>query len=305
MILNSIWYQSICIFIFGLIVGSFLNVLINRTIAGESIISPASKCPKCQSKLLWWHNIPILSYFILKGKCYFCHSPISIQYPIVEILNAGLYVLLWQKFNNVGMWILACAFVSLFLTLSVMDIKLKKISVKIASLLILVSLLFNYNNILSSILAGVAVLAFIFISKKIIDKVFQQEVLGEGDIYLLVAVACFVGIKMTPIVILLAFIIQALVCAPEIFKCIIDEKKYVVGFSFIWFAHMYALLILDKFAFINLKTHEKIVIFVNLLASLYIVCKFLFLRIKNLKIVTTAPFAPSIFISSLIYLFLT
>ena len=86
------------IFIVGLVTGSFLNVVILRTVSEESIVFPGSKCPKCQTPLKWYHNIPILSYIFLKGKCAFCHEKISIQYPIVELLTGIIYVWMFVKF---------------------------------------------------------------------------------------------------------------------------------------------------------------------------------------------------------------
>ena len=86
------------IFITGLVIGSFLNVVILRTVSGESIVFPSSKCPKCQTPLKWYHNIPVLSYLFLRGKCAFCHEHISIQYPIVELLTGLLFVGLSLRF---------------------------------------------------------------------------------------------------------------------------------------------------------------------------------------------------------------
>ncbi len=88
------------ILITGLVVGSFLNVVILRTVSGESIVFPGSKCPKCQTPLKWYHNIPVLSYICLRGKCAFCKTHISIQYPIVELLTGLLFVGLFIKFCN-------------------------------------------------------------------------------------------------------------------------------------------------------------------------------------------------------------
>lgn len=86
------------IFVIGLCIGSFLNVVILRTVSEESIVFPASKCPKCQTPLKWFHNIPVLSYILLKGKCAFCKEHISIQYPIVEMVTALLFVGLFLRF---------------------------------------------------------------------------------------------------------------------------------------------------------------------------------------------------------------
>ncbi len=86
------------IFIIGLIIGSFLNVVILRTVSGESIVFPGSKCPKCQTPLKWYHNIPVLSYLFLRGKCGFCKEHISVQYPIVELITGCIFVGLFLRF---------------------------------------------------------------------------------------------------------------------------------------------------------------------------------------------------------------
>ena len=87
------------IFIIGLCIGSFLNVVILRGLSEESIVYPPSKCPKCQSPLKWWHNIPILSFILLKGKGGFCHEKISIQYPIIEFITGYLFLSAFLKFG--------------------------------------------------------------------------------------------------------------------------------------------------------------------------------------------------------------
>ncbi len=74
--------------VFGLIIGSFLNVCIYRIPLGKSVVFPASGCPHCSQSIRFYDNIPVLSYFLLRGKCRFCKEPISIQYPIVELLTA-------------------------------------------------------------------------------------------------------------------------------------------------------------------------------------------------------------------------
>jgi leader peptidase (prepilin peptidase) / N-methyltransferase len=74
--------------VFGLIIGSFLNVCIYRIPLGKSIVFPGSGCPHCRQSIRFYDNIPVLSYLLLRGKCRFCKEPISIQYPIVELLTA-------------------------------------------------------------------------------------------------------------------------------------------------------------------------------------------------------------------------
>lgn len=87
----------ILITIIGLFVGSFANVCIWRIPRGESVVFPASHCPSCGKNIKPWDNIPVLSYFILRGKCRSCGERISLRYPFVESLNAALYILaLWR-----------------------------------------------------------------------------------------------------------------------------------------------------------------------------------------------------------------
>ena len=106
---------AIIVFIFGAMIGSFLNVVIYRIPKGESIVFPASKCQSCHNSLKWWHNIPIFSWLLLRGKCYFCKEKISTQYPIVELLTGFIFVALYFKLGLV--WYLpfiAASFAALF-----------------------------------------------------------------------------------------------------------------------------------------------------------------------------------------------
>jgi leader peptidase (prepilin peptidase)/N-methyltransferase len=91
---------EILIIVFGLVVGSFLNVCIHRLPREQSIVSPPSACPACGTKIKPWDNIPLISYFILlRGKCRSCGAPISLRYPLVEAANAVLYYLTLVQFG--------------------------------------------------------------------------------------------------------------------------------------------------------------------------------------------------------------
>lgn len=112
-------------FIFGAVVGSFLNVVLLRKNTGESVIFNGSRCFSCGKKLAWWQNIPILSFIFLRGKCFYCGSKISWQYPIVELSVGLLAVLIYLKnfyFSAQGgpalgwqFWYYFAAFATLFL----------------------------------------------------------------------------------------------------------------------------------------------------------------------------------------------
>jgi leader peptidase (prepilin peptidase)/N-methyltransferase len=95
--------------LFGLLVGSFLNVCIARLPAGGSIVKPASNCPRCKQPIRWYDNVPLASYLILRAKCRDCGSPISLRYPLVELLNGLLYAWTVHEFglNSEALMIMA------------------------------------------------------------------------------------------------------------------------------------------------------------------------------------------------------
>lgn len=106
---------KIFIFVFGSIVGSFLNVCIHRLPLGESVVWPHSHCPKCRKKIPTYDNIPFLSYIILKGRCRFCKEKISLRYPLVELLTAAIFLALFKRYglsyDFVVFIVLACALI--------------------------------------------------------------------------------------------------------------------------------------------------------------------------------------------------
>jgi len=103
------------VFVFGAMIGSFLNVVIYRIPKGESIVFPASKCQSCQTPLKWYHNIPIFSWLFLGGKCAFCKEPIAKQYPLVEFLTGIIFVALYFKLGIVWYFpFVAASFAALF-----------------------------------------------------------------------------------------------------------------------------------------------------------------------------------------------
>lgn len=108
--------------IFGLVIGSFLNVCIYRLPRGKSIVSPPSACPRCSTPLRPWENIPVVSYLFLRGRCRGCGEPISLRYPLVELLNGALYVLVVYTFGTGWHLPLLFAFVSALVVITFIDL---------------------------------------------------------------------------------------------------------------------------------------------------------------------------------------
>jgi len=104
----SVWaavpfhFWSVVFFVFGSMVGSFLNVCIHRLPLGESVVSPPSHCPHCQYSIPWYLNIPLITWLYLRGKCRNCAAPISIRYFLVELLTGTLFLACWLQFGRLS-----------------------------------------------------------------------------------------------------------------------------------------------------------------------------------------------------------
>jgi len=123
---------NIFAFIFGAVVGSFLNVCICRLPNNESVVFPPSRCPQCGFRIPFYDNVPIVSWLLLRGKCRSCAAPISPQYPIVELINGLLTLFLFLKFGpsfpfpGFGSWVpflVLCLFCSAMVVITFIDLE--------------------------------------------------------------------------------------------------------------------------------------------------------------------------------------
>lgn len=97
---------NIFVFIFGSLIGSFLNVVIYRVPRNQSVVHPRSSCPSCKHKISWYENIPILSYLVLRGKCRECKTKISLKYPLIELIVGLIAVVLFpSEISSTSLWI--------------------------------------------------------------------------------------------------------------------------------------------------------------------------------------------------------
>lgn len=113
---------TVVVFIVGLLIGSFLNVCIVRLPRGASIVTPPSHCPRCQSNVKFYDNIPLISFLLLRGKCRNCGEPISWQYPLVELMNALFYVWIVHEFWLGGEAFLMMALCSSLIVITFIDL---------------------------------------------------------------------------------------------------------------------------------------------------------------------------------------
>lgn len=135
------------IFIVGACIGSFLNVVALRALSKESIVFPSSKCPKCNTPIKWYDNIPILSYFLtFKGKCRSCGEKVSIQYPIVETITAILYTIIFMVFGLKLQTLLLLILLSISIVIVITDIKEEAVYDAHSWIFIITALIYAYTQ---------------------------------------------------------------------------------------------------------------------------------------------------------------
>lgn len=223
------------LFILGISIGSFLNVLIDRLPRGEKIFKDRSHCESCKQDLKWYDLIPLFSFIQLRGKCRYCKSPIGWYYPIVELITGMFFVSVYFKnfqFSMISvltipyyLFIIA-AFIVIFFT----DLKYGIIPNKIVYPAILVTFIFlisQYPNILiSNLLSAVGVFLFFFLLMIATEIIFKKSGMGFGDVKLVFFLGLFLGFPKTLVAIYLAFLTGALI---SIILIVFKKKKFSQG----------------------------------------------------------------------------
>ncbi len=233
------------IFIIGLCVGSFLNVVVLRALSEESIVFPASKCPKCQAKLKWWHNIPVLSYIFLRGKCGFCKDPISIQYPIVELVTGLLFVIIFVQYGINWALLIALAIACTLVVIAGTDIKEKVVFDVHSYILVGLGLLnaailtfdaytttvsfqwLSLNNpLINSILGIVAGIVIMEAAARAGYLVAGTRAFGEGDTFIAAGLGAIFGWAALLVILAASVLIQVVFTLPIFVKKLFAQKDY-------------------------------------------------------------------------------
>ena len=186
---------SIIIFLYGIVIGSFLNVLIYRLPKHENIATKRSHCMECGYQLKWYDLIPLFSYLFLRGRCRKCGTRISIQYPIIEAVNGILYVLIFLRYGLTIETLLYCLLFSALLALSVIDFRTFEIPVGFNIFILILGLVrvaTDYKNWLLYLIGLVSVSLFLFA----IFAITKGRGIGGGDVKLMAATGLLLGWKL-------------------------------------------------------------------------------------------------------------
>ncbi|OED40584.1 methyltransferase [Endozoicomonas sp. (ex Bugula neritina AB1)] len=242
--LIELLHSSSAYFIFtlataGLLVGSFLNVVIHRlpvmmenqwrqeseafldpdkepeSGVRYNLVVPASSCPQCGHNIRAWENIPVFSYLLLRGRCSDCKTSISARYPVIEVISAVLTVMIGMKFGVTWQTLMLCVFGWSLLTLTVIDFDTQLLPDSITLPLVWVGLIANHLGLLVSLedalwgaVAGYLILWSIYWLFKLITG---KEGMGYGDFKLLAALGAWLGWMKLPLIILLSSLVGTVI----------------------------------------------------------------------------------------------
>jgi leader peptidase (prepilin peptidase)/N-methyltransferase len=184
-------------FILGAIIGSFLNVCIYRIPAGISIVTPRSRCPHCETEIRWYHNIPILSWVLLKGKCAYCGSEVPVRYLLVEALTGVLFALFFYRFAFHPVTFVAILLVATLVVISFIDLDHQIIpdvislpGIPIGFLCSFLVPWVSWQESLLGIVFGGGTLLAIALGYELLTR---KEGMGFGDVKLLAMLGAFLG----------------------------------------------------------------------------------------------------------------
>lgn len=314
---------SFFILLIGLCFGSFLNVVVLRAFSGESISYPASKCPVCQKPLYWWHNIPLLSYILLRGKCHFCKTHISWQYPLVEGITAILFLLAFLKIGMSAYLIFIWAVIFMSLVLAVTDIKEHVVFLMHCLIFGLIGLVYHAgatgimalngaemtwlqnpltNSLLGVLLGGAIMLLYFGVSYVMAGG---RMAMGDGDIYIAMALGACFGWEKIWIIIIMGFLIQALITGVMFEYRLLQEKNYKL------FGGILAVAILTLGYWLSNKAgmFEENALYllgytIVLIGTAIYVCRQLFGKVLGSKTEGLAvPFGPALVLAGFVIIF--
>ncbi|MGH9402924.1 MAG: prepilin peptidase [Terriglobia bacterium] len=253
--------------LFGLVLGSFLNVCIIRLPNHQSVVMPRSRCPRCGELIHWYDNVPVLSYLALRGKCRNCHEHISALYPAVEMITACLFVAAFAEFGATALFFKAIIFAMLMVVLIFTDFSARIIPHSVTITGIALGLIFSFftpvndglvewifrragltlsgpvssfAGALTGGLFGAGLLYLVaWFFRRFGDP--EKEYLGFGDVMLMLLVGVFLGIPLTYVTILLGSLAGTLIAVPSLLlRKNLRNYQWPYG-SFLGAAALYAL----------------------------------------------------------------
>jgi leader peptidase (prepilin peptidase)/N-methyltransferase len=213
--MNDGWMGLIVTILAGLALGSFANVIIYRVPRNKSIVRPRSACTTCGNMIPWYDNIPLVSYFVLRGKCRFCKSRISIMYPFVELLTAFLFGMIFIVFGPVleSVWYMSFVFILIITAFVDLEHMIIPQSFVNAGLILAVSGLITFwdNRWISALIGALITAGVLYLAGILGKAMFNKESMGFGDVLLGLITGLFLGWKLSIMMLFLTFCSAAVI----------------------------------------------------------------------------------------------
>ena len=201
--------------VFGLMVGSFLNVVIGRLPAGESIVSPGSRCPACRTPIRWFDNIPVVSYMLLGGRCRACRAGISVRYPLVELATGAAFMLQAFVFlDEPVVLVQRIVFTGMLVALFGTDLETQRLPNVITLPGILVGLAFSIvvpPGVVACALGAALGAAILALIRWGWERATGVEGMGLGDVKMIAMIGAFLGWQQVWVVLFLSSIAGAVI----------------------------------------------------------------------------------------------
>ena len=247
---DSIFIFLVFIFLIGLCFGSFANVCIYRLPKSKQTLAGRSYCPKCKKKIKWFDNIPVLSYFLLNGKCRSCKKKISSQYLIVELIMGFGFLLIFLNYHNHLASILLSILLLMYVIIFFIDLKHFIIPDSLNFGIIILAFAKNFlpnlnliftQNMTHSVIGGIAGYLSIWIIIYLYKTFKKIEGMGLGDAKLMAGIGLLFGWQSIPFVLFVAAVLGLLLVMPSL----VEKKKnlkskipfgpYIITASLIYF----------------------------------------------------------------------
>jgi leader peptidase (prepilin peptidase)/N-methyltransferase len=214
--------------LFGLVVGSFLNVCIVRLPADQSVISPRSRCPKCGKPVEWRDNIPVLSWIVLGGKCRGCREPIGLLYPLVELVIGLLWAAALLRYGLSVEALKAALFGTLLLGIALTDARAYIIPNEFTWGGLIIGLVLSaaggLHAVLLALLGAAVGFAILWLVGRVGKLLFKEEAMGGGDIKMMAMVGAFLGWQGVLLTIFLGAVAGTAIFLP---LALVGRKKLV------------------------------------------------------------------------------
>lgn len=208
-------YPYFIIGLTGLMIGSFLNVVIYRVPLNLSLVFPGSHCPSCNHAILWYHNVPLWGYLVQRGKCVHCHKKISCTYPLVEFVSALVLCLMYWQFGHSVLFYKVSFLTLMMFVLASIDYRFHLIPDKILLFSFPFAFLFTglqgRDSLISGFLGFIVGGAGMFIIAVIGRIAYKKDAMGGGDIKLAALLGLFLGWEELLFTLFTAFLLMTVI----------------------------------------------------------------------------------------------